>query len=119
LLPVLRHLAPQPAHGGGDHPPAAAHDQHEEGGRDTEGDSEVEAGELESGPSLLDGGRREVDPDHADLSPGRRRPRPTATARTGAACSSSSAVNSVPSYSTCARGRAISTGTPQDEERTS
>src|SRR5713101_8725961 len=119
FLPVLHDLAIQPADVGGDHPPPAAHDQHEEGGRRPEGDAEIEAGELKSGPRLLGGGRSEVDPDHADLSPGRRRPSPTATARMGAACSSSSAVNSVPSYSTCARGRAISTGTPQDEERNS
>src|SRR2546425_8484395 len=61
--------------------------------------------------------RREVDPDHfpCSLSPDRRRPSPTATARAGAIAAASSAYAGATSIRS--KGRASSTGIPQLDAR--
>src|SRR5262249_7119638 len=94
LLLVLRDLGVQPLDLGGEAPPPSAEHQDEEEGKTSEEHAHIEAWEGEAEAASLRRGRwREVDPDHACLSPARRSPSPTPTASSGPACSSSSAGN--------------------------
>src|SRR4029450_6799934 len=80
LLLVLHDLVLQPRRLRLEVPPDAADEDDEAGEQDAEEDAEVEGRDLER-ESLLHSRRGEVDLDHAGLSPGRRIPSPTATAR--------------------------------------
>src|SRR4030095_1609473 len=99
-------------------PPNATHEHDEGREQDAEEDAEVEAGDLEREP-LLRPRRREVDLDHAGLSPGRRMPSPTATASAGPIRSSSAAGKRPASTCRAWKGLASSTGMPHDDERNS
>src|SRR5262245_20122560 len=118
LLLVLRDLVLQ-AHGLRlEEPPDAAREDDEGPEQDAEQDAEVEGGDLEREPLLLPRWR-EVDLDHAGLSPGRRMPSPTATASAGPIRSSSVAGKRPASTCRAWKGLASSTGMPHDDERNS
>src|SRR3972149_3820789 len=99
LLLVLGDFSVQPLDLRREAPPPNAQHKHEPEGDGAEEHAEVEARDG-GAEAPLGRGRRQVDPDHVPLSPGRRSPSPTTTASRGPAWSSSSAENWPASYST-------------------